>query len=668
MLWRPALHRPAMSPTPIDVEGPHWSRSHWIALLIAVAAGLHAAALLNSTPLQSANDRSRWSTVWALVERGSFAIDDIDAVPAWQTIDKVQQDGHLYSTKPALLSVIAAGVYAVIRHSLGWSIHTDTAPVTRVVLAVINLLPWLIALVTMGAIATKYAKTRFARGYVVAATAFGTYLSTFSVTFNNHTAAAIGLIFALYFALRIIVDGSRSWWDFALCGVSSAWVTTNELPAAAFGLAMFGVMCWYDWRRTFTAFVPAALLPIAAFVVTTWMQTGSWKPFYLSYGTEKYIYIRDGVPSYWAEPKGVDRNLDSPPVYFAHCIIGHHGILSLSPIFLITLASWSRLWRRPAERYRSLLWMGLGMTVLIIGFYLSRTENYNYGGNTVALRWAIWLVPFWLLAMLPILDEFGNRRWFRTMSIGLLAVSTFSAWEAIGNPWRPSWLYSLMEDAGWIDYRDHDPPLSRPLRTWFASLPPASSDPQREWIELKATTSAGEESLRLELVESDDKRPRVRLIQTRQISGRPAESTSVTATIDRARFDAGADPQDFVIEGQPSAALAAFVLRQLPGPVSYRPGHVRYQKTSLRELAFETQHVTAAIDARRASGEIIRHRLDAWLCKDAPFGVVRVRETLTEARSGDWLSQTDYVLTSAGRLDEPEWAAEIDAQLADEEP
>lgn len=655
-----------MPPTSTDAQGPLASRSHWVALLIAVAAGLHAAALLTSTPLQSANDRSRWSTVWALVEHGSFAIDEIDALPDWQTIDKVQQDGHLYSTKPALLSVIAAGVYAVVRRSVGWSIFEDPASVTRVVLAVINLVPWLVALVALGSIATKYAKSRFARGYVVAAAAFGTYLSTYSVTFNNHTAAAIGLIFALFFALRIIADGSRSWWDFALCGFASAWVTANELPAAAFGLGMFALMCWYDWRRTLLAFVPAALVPIGAFIATTWMQTGSWKPFYLSYGTEKYIYIRDGVPSYWAEPKGIDRNLDSPFVYFVHCLVGHHGILSLSPIFLITLVTWSRLWRRPAERYRPLLWFGLAMTVLIIAFYLSRTENYNYGGNTVALRWAIWLVPFWLLAMLPTLDDFADRCWFRITAMGLLAVSTFSAFEAIGNPWRPSWLYSLMEDAGWIDYRDRDPALPRPLRTWFPSLPPAHSDPQQEWIELQATTAAGEELLQLELIVSDADRPRVRLTQTTLTGGQSAASTAVTGTIDRARFDAGEDPSAFVVEGEPSVALAVFVLRQLPGPVTYRPGHIRYQKTPLRELAFQTQHVTATIDARRATGEIIRHRLDAWLCDDVPFGVVRLRETLTEARSGAWLSQRDFVLSAAGRLEEPDWAAEIKDQVAKE--
>ncbi|MGC1274538.1 MAG: hypothetical protein WBC44_12605 [Planctomycetaceae bacterium] len=639
-------------------EPSHLAFQRFAFVLIAVTAAVHAAALLNATPLQSANDRSRWSTVWSLVERGTFVIDAIDADPEWSTIDKVQHDGHLYSTKPALLTVLASGVYAVIRSTLGWSIYGDTPAVTRLVLAVINLLPWLGATAALASIAMRYGRTTFSRCYLISATAFGTYLSTYSTTFNNHTVAAVSLVFALYFALRIF-DGSRRWWDFAFCGLTSAFVTTNELPAAAFGLAMFAVLLRTDWRRTLFVFVPAALVPIAAFLVTTWMQTGSWKPFYMAYGTSKYVYIREGLPSYWATPKGIDRNLDSPIVYLLHCTIGHHGILSLSPIFLLTIATWLRMRRRPAEPYRPLLWMGLALTALILAFYLSRTENYNYGGNTVALRWALWLIPFWLIALLPTLDDFADRRWFRCVAVGLLAVSTFSAWEAIANPWRPSWLYALMDSARWIDYSDHEPPLQRRLTTWFPKIPASGIDPADQWIEMTATTEQGTELIRLELVEGDANRPQLRVRQFETVAGRRREIGDVTATIDREQFDAGARPIEFVVSGKPSVAEAIGALQRLPKSVEYRPGPVRYQKLPARELAFRTQLVTATIDVRRRSGNVLRHRIDAWLCDDVPFGVVRIRETLTDARTGDWISRRDYQLTDAGFRKVPDWATAI---------
>lgn len=680
MLARSRFADPMTEPLPPAPEPPRPFRS--AVVLIAVAAGLHAAVLLHATPLQSANDRSRWSTVWALVERDTFAIDAIDADPAWTTIDKVQQDGRLYSTKPALLTVLGAGVYAAVKAATGWSLYGDTAAVTRAVLGVVNLLPFLASLAALAAIARKYARTGFARVFVLATGAFGTYVSAYSATFNNHTVAAVSLLFALFFALRIVADGSRRASDFALCGLTSAFVTANELPAAAFGLAMFALLFRYDARRTLLAFGPAAAVVVAAFVVTTWLQTGTWKPFYLSYGTEKYVYIRDGLPSYWAEPKGVDRNLDSPLVYLLHCTVGHHGLLSLSPVFLLTVATWLRLPARPAEPYRPLLWMGLGLTALILGFYLTRTSNYNYGGNTVALRWAIWLVPFWLLALIPTLDAFADRRLFRFVASALLAASTFSAWEAAANPWRPSWLFSLMESAGWIDYRDRPPALPRPLVTWFSALPPAGADPAAEWIELTAVTERGTETIRLalagaaaaedegEAAEAAPARSRatvaIRLTTYETDAAGRREVGTVEATLDRARFAAGAGPEEFLLAGRPTKAAATRAILRFPSAPAYREGPIRYQKTPLRELAFRTQQVSAVADVRRRTGGTVRRRVEAWLCPDVPFGVVRLRETLTDAATGDWLGRRDYVLSAAGRMEEPEWAQAIRSRAGED--
>ncbi|MCA9057152.1 MAG: hypothetical protein KDA85_01575, partial [Planctomycetaceae bacterium] len=73
-------------------------------LIIMVATAVLAAAVLTARPLQSANDRSRWATVWSLVERGTYQIDEIDQVSGWSTIDKVRhrhapnEPWHFYSS------------------------------------------------------------------------------------------------------------------------------------------------------------------------------------------------------------------------------------------------------------------------------------------------------------------------------------------------------------------------------------------------------------------------------------------------------------------------------------------------------------------------------------------------------------------------------------------
>ena len=125
----------------------------------------------------------------------------------------------------------------------------------------------------------------------------------------------------------------------------TAWTTANELPAASFAAIAFGLAWRQSTRKTLTLFLPAAAVPIIALVVTNIIATGSWKPFYADYGTDKYRFVIDGVPSYWMEPHGVDRNLDSPWMYFIHCTIGHHGLFSLTPVAILALAGWLTCFR-----------------------------------------------------------------------------------------------------------------------------------------------------------------------------------------------------------------------------------------------------------------------------------------------------------------------------------
>ena len=86
------------------------------ALLVIIAAtGVRAGPCLRQPTQMGANDISRWCTVWSLLERGSYVIDECP----WQvdTQDKVfraprEPDGagrpepvkHYYSSKPALLA------------------------------------------------------------------------------------------------------------------------------------------------------------------------------------------------------------------------------------------------------------------------------------------------------------------------------------------------------------------------------------------------------------------------------------------------------------------------------------------------------------------------------------------------------------------------------------
>jgi hypothetical protein len=92
----------------------------------------------------------------------------------------------------------------------------------------------------------------------------------------------------------------------------------------------------------------------------------------------------------------------------------------------------------------------LALTVVTLVFYTVRT--HNYGGVTAGPRWFFWLVPFWLITMLPEADRWALDAWRRRTAAVLLAISIGTASHAMVNPWQPSWLYVRLQDWGLISY------------------------------------------------------------------------------------------------------------------------------------------------------------------------------------------------------------------------
>ena len=640
------------------------TRARWAAygLILALTAGLLTAAVCRVKPLLSANDRSRWCTVWSLVERGTFQIDEIDAVPAWQTIDKVRHQGHFYSSKPTLFPVMVAGVYWLVRAVTGWTLDDQTDEAAHTILLIVNVIPLLIAIGVMIRLAERDCATNFARLFLVGAFALGTFLTTFSVTLNNHTIAALAILFSTYAGCRILADGSLRPAHFVLAGFFAAFATVNELPAAAFAAAIFAWLCVRSPGRTLGWFVPAACVPLIAFFAMTYLATGDWKTFYAYYGTDKYKYVLDGVPSYWMRPAGLDANVESPLVYLLNCTLGHHGILSLSPIFFLSLAAWVVPGLSRQFRLRGWLWLSAGLTVVVLGFYLTRTQNYNYGGNTSGLRWTFWLIPLWLVSLIPALDWCAERRSLRILALVLLAVTTFSSWYPIENPWQQPWLFRLMERWGWIDYRHRPEEFNRPVKTFFPLLPPDES--AHEWIEFASDEPTGQ-ATHLRLGDEGNVNQGGRTLRKITATWKPATGPARTMTflIDPAAFRAGQSPAKFLAwpggPPEPSARKEAEAFLQgLPSTRAYNRGTVRYLKTPLRHDAFECRQAAAQVMQEEASNiegadQDRLYRIDVWLSVAVPFGVLQFEQTVRDGDTAEILTCRRYSAVATSRSFKP---------------
>lgn len=435
-------------------------------------------------PMHSPNDRSRFATVRALVDQGTYAIgalqadgsyepDSVIAQTGWDTIDKVRRpsDGLIFSSKPPLLPTLLAGEYWLIKKLSDGKLSFTDHPlaVVRLIVATINWVPYMVFLLLFSRLLDRLTTDLWVRTFALATAAAGTYLTGFSVTLNNHTLAAYCSFCALYPALLIWWEGRREWWLFALAGLLGAFTATIELPAVALAAAMALGLLALAPARTISCFLPAAIIPIAAHCYTTYQITGDLLPAY----EKKEWYEFPG--SYWkidpntgrlvgsstdpatgklivGDPKGIDNQFEPWYVYVFHLLVGHHGVFSLSPVFLLSLLGSVQVLTRWDRRLGPLALLALVLTVMLFVFYVFLAGTRNYGGMCNGPRWLFWVIPVWLIFLVEGLVWIAPSRMLRTIAAALLLISAASAFYATRNPWTRPWLHELLFQGGQIGY------------------------------------------------------------------------------------------------------------------------------------------------------------------------------------------------------------------------
>jgi hypothetical protein len=557
-------------------ELPNWcAQRHWAIFWIIIICSVatvggriltikkHNAA--GEPAFFSANDRSRWCTIRALGDDGTYEIEKIvrrrsreelkqlDAEHKargdtndyykirWDTIDQVRHVGadgkfHLYSSKPTLLTTILAGGYTAVKQTTGLTLERDSVAVIRIMLLIFNGGSWLLFLYFLAKTINSIPVRDWSRYYVLACGAFGTFLTTFSVTLNNHLPAAVSVMVALYLLTLIWRKPDSAWLTYATAGLFAAFAAANELPALSFLAVAFAICFFKSTKNTLLAFTPAALIVVAGFFGTNYLAHNTFEPAYAhrddgknptttvqgnfhadlsagklpaeikaateklfpmqaaqveadswpstpidvkrwvvrdSQGTNQYAIINpsesndyqihawnnwyDYPGSYWSNQNKrkskVDRGQADRWAYAFHILFGHHGIFSLTPVWIFSFAGMVAMLAgvKFAGQFQ-MRWLG-GMTLLlsvvVIAFYLRRpTVDCNYGGVTSGLRWVFWLIPFWLVTMLPVVDWLAKSNTGKFACYFLLAISILSAAYSAENPWVNPWLYEIWDWTG----------------------------------------------------------------------------------------------------------------------------------------------------------------------------------------------------------------------------
>lgn len=290
-----------------------------IVATLALVAG-RIATVINTegdAAFVSANDRSRWVSVAALVEQHTFEIDELISIRTerghrlWDTIDKVRHVGadgrlHYYSSKPTLLTTLVAGAYWVAREATGLNLSEHPIYMTRLLLFLINLPVLALFLVTMTLNIEFSSASDLAKRLAVVASCFATMLTPFAISLNNHLFAAAATSLTLFLYLRAaenvhdsiagVID-RPSWIPWMIAGASAAFAVACELPALSM-FALWAVLFARLYRSSIPGFCVGAVVVAAGIFGTNYWAHQTWKTPYAHRGDGQVV-----AEFRWQEPR-----------------------------------------------------------------------------------------------------------------------------------------------------------------------------------------------------------------------------------------------------------------------------------------------------------------------------------------------------------------------------
>ena len=431
--------------------------------MVAVAQGL-GIALKAPTQLE-ANDISRWCTVWSLLGKGTYAIDDCpwqfktqdkvkkpDRLPTpsekasaltrfeYQLAPRAWKEGtptdHFYSSKPPLLPTMIAGMLypfrATIKVPLDYTyeqkrnpryvqkerpnepgkfdpvLETPKEP-AKWPAYVLYLKPAivLINIVPFWIFLVLFARLldRYAENdwaWFLSLAAAG--FGTPLLVFDQTLNNHTVAAFSAFFALYFFL---RIWND----------GQRGPLPFMATGFfgafcacnelpaALFGLLLFLTLLFRFPRQTLLYFVPLAAIPCVAFLATQ-----FLAFGQFRPVYEEFGTKSYnyegsyWNTPLEMDwynKNPEPDAVYLFHMTFGHHGIFSMSPIVLLAIFGALR-----ALRDRNGLRLGGHVHALAHGRDAGVLSREQAGAQ---LRW---LDPRAALAVLadPVLADLASQR------------------------------------------------------------------------------------------------------------------------------------------------------------------------------------------------------------------------------------------------------------------
>jgi hypothetical protein len=336
------------------------------------------------------NDASRLAMVEAIVEHGHLWVDG--TYMSRFTGDVARIDGRYYSDKPPALAFAAVPVYAAER-AFGITFRGDPGRAYYWTTLLTVGLSTLGGLVVLACFLRRIVPDPRWRAATVAAVGFGTLDTAYSVTFSNHTAAAMALLagFVLLWRWGRFGGGLGSVAGSAL--VTGIAALTDH--GAAFYLPAFlAYMLIRDrpGRRTAAlVFACVAAVSVVGYAAYAIALSGNPLPLPLQPRLFDYPGSYFAGHAHLAGSALPHRSPAELAGYVWLCLFGYRGLFSHTPAALFVVWGMARSACSRTRPHRVEARVVLVPTAVLVTYYLLTSSNP--GGNAYGVRWFCLFIP-----------------------------------------------------------------------------------------------------------------------------------------------------------------------------------------------------------------------------------------------------------------------------------
>ena len=371
------------------------------------------------------NDASRMATVESLVERHTFIIDHSTF---WDTGDKVYINGHFYSDKPVMPSLLGAVVYFPLYYlglNLDYGINLAYYIITLLTIKIF----WLFGLLAFYSV-LAFCKIEAAdRLLLTFSLGLASLHFTWSSTFNNHSLAASLLMIGFYYLVKSKFSEIIKKKYLIYSGFFISLAGTADMPTAAFyvGFLLY-ILAHPKLRGLVTYYLLPTLLTVLPVLFINFSIHGSILPFQINASYFEY------PGSHWSDPNslsGVKVNSILSTIYYCFTyLIGPKGFLIYNPLLLVALPYLFRETTIGKSFRAEALVIGIVCTVILL-YYSAYTSNYS--GWSYSIRWFVPVLPLLFFFIHPFFHRAAVKG--RRLFVALIVISMIISSVGVINPW-----------------------------------------------------------------------------------------------------------------------------------------------------------------------------------------------------------------------------------------